>query len=857
MVSVKTKEDFKRKLWAGANELRGSMDASRYKDYMLGLMFYKFLSDKTLESFRAISRLSNEVPEQELIEAYAAAHEKHGEKLENSLRNRIGYCIAPNALYQQWVKDIDAGVFELEKVTNDLNSFEQSIATGETASDFKGLFSSSQMDFSNTALGDNLNKRSKNVSKLIMMFADLDMISLQKGDILGEAYEYLIGQFAMESGKKAGEFYTPHQVSEVMAQIVAKNGDIKSIYDPTVGSGSLLLTVGKHLTAEAQKDLEYYGQESNTATYNLTRMNLILHGVKPEKMTINNGDTLMRDWPEDPEHPDKGVLFDAVVMNPPYSQKNWNKEGLTNSDPRFEFVGTLPPESKGDFAFLLHGLYHLSQTGTMAIVLPHGVLFRGGDEGAIRRRLLEKNCIDAIIGLPSNLFTNTGIPVTVIILKKNRDLGAPVLFIDSSKHFIKVGKQNELQEKDIIRIVDTYLSRSEVDGFSHLATLQEIEANDYNLNIPRYVDSSEKVIPHDVDAHLHGGIPVANIESLNVLQDEVPELLEGALSPLREGYVTLNQSMDELLNDTLNSPSVIDKKQRLIAELDTYIHHWWQTLKQVTADHHLMALKEEMFNGIKEILGHYTHVDIYDGVQMIADIWKTSLTKDLEVIMATPEGFYSAARLRQPHMVEKTKDNKKTLVQEGFEGVIIKKKLIEGRYYTEQLNEVQLVQNQVAEVVANLEELLEQATTDEDSVFAEALNDKGDNFTTTSIKEALKNYDAGSEEATQLQNLQKLMKQKTALNKRIKDLNTKLNQEVEDRILELSDDEVDTLMFEKWFGNLADGLTYLVELPIRNDLAILGVLNERYADTLTALDDEIASLEATLNSMMSELVVEP
>jgi type I restriction enzyme M protein len=237
----------------------------------------------------------------------------------------------------------------------------------------------------------------------------------------------------MESGKKAGEFYTPKQVSEVMAQIVAKSGKIKSIYDPTVGSGSLLLTVGKHMPENDRKMLHYYGQERNTATYNLTRMNLLLHGVRPERMTVRNGDTLAEDWPEDPERPNEGVLFDAVVMNPPYSVKNWNREDLKVSDPRFEIAGVLPPNSRGDYAFLLHGLYHLGPEGTMAIVLPHGVLFRGGTEGEIRKRLLDRDLIDTVIGLPEKLFTNTGIPVCVIILKKNRDLKDPVLMIDASK----------------------------------------------------------------------------------------------------------------------------------------------------------------------------------------------------------------------------------------------------------------------------------------------------------------------------------------------------------------------------------------------------------------------------------------
>ena len=434
-----TSEEIKSRLWDGATELRGSMDASRYKDYMLGLMFYKFLSDKTLETFRNNAGLGR-ISESELVEAYTQNREELGEELDKMIQQALGYFVAPEYLYQKWIKDINTGDFEVQKVTDSLNNFEKTIAVTGDSDDFKGLFSSSTLDLTDTALGSNLNERNKSIKALINLFADLDMVALQKSDVIGDAYEYLIGQFAMESGKKAGEFYTPRQVSEIMAQIAAKNSNIQSIYDPTVGSGSLLLTVGKHLSKEVQKDLSYYGQEKNTATYNLTRMNLLLHGVRPEKMTVRNADTLSHDWPEDPSQANVGVQFDAVVMNPPYSLKDWNKAGLKVSDPRFEIAGTLPPDSKGDFAFLLHGLFHLGTNGTMAIVLPHGVLFRGGSEGDIRQRLLEKNQIDTIIGLPSGMFTNTGIPVIVMVLKKNRPVGEPVLIIDVSRGFVKVGK---------------------------------------------------------------------------------------------------------------------------------------------------------------------------------------------------------------------------------------------------------------------------------------------------------------------------------------------------------------------------------------------------------------------------------
>src|SRR5699024_10429844 len=500
------------------------------------------------------------------------------------------------------------------------------------------------LDLTNPALGSNLNERSKNIKKLILLFSDLNMVALQKGDVLGDAYEYLIGQFAMESGKKAGEFYTPRQISEVMAQIVAKSSNIESIYDPTVGSGSLLLTVRNHLNKDAQKRLNYYGQEKNTATYNLTRMNLLLHGVRPEKMSIRNGDTLQEDWPENPDRPSEGVQFDAVVMNPPYSVKNWNQADLKVSDPRFEVSGVLPPDSKGDYAFLLHGLFHLGQEGTMAIVLPHGVLFRGGAEGEIRKRLLDKNHIDAVIGLPDKLFTNTGIPVTVIILKKNRELNAPVLMIDASHTFTKEGKQNVLREKDIAKLVDTYVMRNEETGYSHLATRDEIIENEYNLNIPRYIESIDGDIPDDVDAHLLGGIPYDNIAQLSVLHSTVPDVINEYLEEIRAGYVSLTASIDEITETVLSASYVKDKSKALAEKLQRYQDKYWTILKSVDDVDEIRGIREAMVIEIKDILLEFDHIDEYDGYQIIADIWQEQLMADTEVIAL--KDFYTEGRKR-------------------------------------------------------------------------------------------------------------------------------------------------------------------------------------------------------------------
>ncbi len=668
-----TSDSIKKRLWDGANELRGSMDASRYKDYMLGLMFYKFLSDKTLETFKISARLG-QVAEEELVQTYKKARLDYGESLDKSIQQVLGYFVKPEYLYQVWVEDINSGNFELQKVTDSLNEFERSIYLEEGAGDFKGLFASSTIDMTDTALGSNLNERSKNIQELIILFADLNMVKLQKSDILGDAYEFLIGQFAMESGKKAGEFYTPHQVSEVMAQIVTKSSNISQIYDPTVGSGSLLLTVGKHLGTQAQKDLHYYGQEMNTATYNLARMNLLLHGVRPEKITMRNDNTLAHDWPEDPEKPGEGVLFDAIVMNPPYSAKKWNKAGLKISDPRFEIAGVLPPDSKGDYAFLLHGLFHLSQDGTMAIVLPHGVLFRGGSEGEIRKRLIDKNHIDAVLGLPSNLFTNTGIPVTILILKKDRALDEPILIIDASNEFKKVGKQNILQEKHIARLVDTYVERKAKEGYSALISREDILENDYNLNIPRYVSPLSDDIAHDVDAHLLGGIPVKNIEDLPVLNSLVGDILWAGLEETRPGYFELTQDIEELKTEVFESAKLKGLSENLSQATRGYLAQYFELISGLEAGSDSRQLMEKMLLDIKGILADYSFVDAYNGYQLVAEIWGNSLNEDTEVIALT--GFYEAARSMEANMVSKGSGDKKRMVQEGWISSLIPNELI-------------------------------------------------------------------------------------------------------------------------------------------------------------------------------------
>ncbi|HDU1277359.1 TPA: type I restriction-modification system subunit M, partial [Listeria monocytogenes] len=837
-----------------------SMDASRYKDYMLGLMFYKFLSDKTLETYKSIAG-EGQLSEAELVEKYAKARAVHGENLDKMIQSVLGYFVLPEYLYQTWLKDIAIGEFEVQKVIDSLNNFERTIAVSGDSDDFQGLFSSSTIDLTDTALGSNLNERSKNIKALIELFQDLNMVALQKSDVLGDAYEYLIGQFAMESGKKAGEFYTPRQVSEVMAQIAAKTSNITSIYDPTVGSGSLLLTVKKHLKEDVQKDLNYYGQEKNTATYNLTRMNLLLHGVRPEKMSVKNGDTLSEDWPEDPSRPAEGVLFDAVVMNPPYSLANWNKSNLKVSDPRFEIAGVLPPDSKGDFAFLLHGLYHLGQTGTMAIVLPHGVLFRGGTEGEIRKRLLNKNYIDTIIGLPGNLFTNTGIPVCVLILKKNRAISEPVLVIDASRNFIKVGKQNELQEKDIARIVDTYVERAEKAGYSHLASREEIVENDYNMNIPRYVESIDKEIPHDVDAHLYGGIPQANIDELKTLQTTVKNVLDSALKPIRDGYVQLEKTIDELTNEVLTDKNITTKSDIIREKSEAFIELYWKKLHEINNIVDVNPLMEEMLVNIKELLSSFDGIDVYDGYQVIAEVWKNSLTHDAELIAGG--GFYTIGRTREPNMVTKGSGNKKREEQDGWVGAIVPNELIAKRFYSEELQIIEDKKARLTAVEAELSELVEVAKIEDseenivlfESIKKNAEGEPQDSFESKTVKAELKRVTKESSSYELLKKADGLIAEKSSLGKEIKAKENELKEAVYERILVLTDEEIDELVFEKWFGTMVDDLVKLIELPLKKELDIIKQLHERYAETLDDIDEESKKLENELEKLMSELVV--
>ena len=527
MAEIENSKDLISVLWSGADILRSKMDANEYKDYLLGIVFYKYLSDSFL--IKVYDLLYDEKPStlKEALEAYKEAlKDESAEELKDQLSEECHYVMEPELTYTYFADAARNNSFNREQLQKGFNNIEQSDPI------FADLFT--DIDLYSNRLGAGDQKQSDTVASLIKEIDKADLLN-SDAEILGNAYEYLIGQFASETGKKAGEFYTPQAVSKILTKIAISGQEDRkglSVYDPCMGSGSLLLNAKKY--AFAPEYIKYYGQEQNTSTYNLARMNMFLHGIVAENQHLRNGDTLDGDWTTGEE-----TDFNMVLMNPPYSAK-WSAAAGFLQDERFSDYGVLAPKSKADYAFLLHGLYHLKNNGTMAIVLPHGVLFRGAAEGKIREKLLRSGNIYAVIGLPANLFYNTSIPTCIIVLKKHRD-GRDVLFIDASKKFNKGKKQNEMTDEHIDEVLALYSDRKTVEKESYLASFEDIEKNDFNLNIPRYVDNFEK--EEDVDIN-------ALLQDMKKTDDELERVKSDFVSLLKE-LTSPNPDIISSLNDLI------------------------------------------------------------------------------------------------------------------------------------------------------------------------------------------------------------------------------------------------------------------------------------------------------------------
>ena len=516
-------------LWSISNDLRGNMDASEFKNYILGLIFYRYLSDKLLKF------ANEELKDDNITYEEAWELEDYNQDIIDILLSEdgLGYIIEPQFLFSNFVKEIKEKTFDITKLHKGINALGESTYGQTSQEDFENLFD--DMDLTSSRLGKGEGERTALISQVINKIADIDFhYEDAEIDVLGDAYEYLIGQFAASAGKKAGEFYTPQMVSKLLAKLVTLDKEkLKNVYDPTCGSGSLLLRLSKE--AEIYN---YYGQEKVSTTFNLARMNMLLHGVPFNRFNIYNHDTL-----ESPSEEHLNLKFDAIVANPPYSA-NWSADDKFMKDERFSAYGKLAPKSKADYAFIQHMIYLLDDDGTMAVVLPHGVLFRGAAEGTIRRYLVEtKNYLDAVIGLPSNLFFGTSIPTCVLVFKKcktNKD----ILFIDASREYEVNKKQNILSEVNLNKIINTYKNRENIEKYSYKASMDEIKNNDYNLNIPRYVDTFEK--------------------EPDILISEITKELE----TLKAEQTSLESSLIEMMNDlTSEDDNLMNEVKELIKVL--------------------------------------------------------------------------------------------------------------------------------------------------------------------------------------------------------------------------------------------------------------------------------------------------
>lgn len=830
------KQQLAAKIWESANKMRSKIEANEYKDYILGFIFYKFLSEKEIKYLKENDWTDEYLPE---------LTEEDTETVE-SVQKNLGYFISYNNLFSTWLaKGRD---FSVQDVRDALSAFSRLInATHKKV--FEGVFDTLQTGLSK--LGDSSASQSKAISDLIHLIKDIPMDGKQDYDVLGFIYEYLIGMFAANAGKKAGEFYTPHEVSLLMSEIVAdhlkERTEIK-IYDPTSGSGSLLINIGKSVAKfiENENNIKYYAQELKQNTYNLTRMNLVMRGILPDNIVTRNGDTLEDDWPYFDENDPIGtydpLYVDAVVSNPPYSQA-WNPVDK-ETDPRYARFG-LAPKGKADYAFLLHDLFHLKSDGIMTIVLPHGVLFRGGEEGEIRKNLIEQNHIDAIIGLPANIFFGTGIPTIIMVLKQKRT-NTDVLVVDASKGFIKVGKNNKLRASDIKRIVDVVTKRENVEKYSRAVSRDEIRQNDYNLNIPRYVDSSEEAESWDIFASMFGGLPISEIDKLEDYWRAFPSLRNELFENTSSEYCRLTAT--DVKKAILEHSDVKRFQQQYAYAFDDFDSYLYEELIGKMSTLNISKTEATLSAEIFERLSSIPLVDRYMAYQFLDDEW-TKIAVDLEVIQT--EGFEATKKVN-PNMVVKKKDGKEQEVQEGWVGQIIPFDLIQATILKDDKAVLENKESRLTEIASEYEELLDALTEEEKE--GDFVNENKDAFVAAEIKKALKSESIEPETKEKLRSVNSLIAEEKELKAAIKKEVGLLEAKTKETIEELSDDQAIELLKDKWIMPIINNLMKLPDGIVNDLVSKLDNLAKKYETTLEEVEAKIDETEEALSSLIDELV---
>lgn len=660
------KQQLASKIWASANKMRSKIEANEYKDYILGFIFYKFLSDKEVGYLKANGISGEELKEITEVNSEAV----------DFIQQELGYFIAFENLFSTWLemgKD-----FTVANVRDALSAFDRKISPNHKKL-FDKIFDTLQTGLSK--LGTSTAEQNAAVRDLVSLIREIPTDGRQDYDVLGFVYEYLISNFAANAGKKAGEFYTPHEVSVMMSEIIAhhlRQQDEIRIYDPTSGSGSLLINIGKSVARHIndKNNIKYYAQELKQNTFNLTRMNLIMRGISPSNIECRNGDTLAMDWPmfdeSDPQGTYDPLYVDAVVSNPPYSQE-WDPTDQEN-DPRYAPFG-VAPKGCADYAFLLHDLYHVKPSGIMTIVLPHGVLYRGGSEYQIRRQLVEYNHIDTIIGLPEKVFFGTGISTIVMVLKRKTRQDESILFVDASAGFEKDGKNNRLRACDIKKIVDAVTSRTQTPDFARLVSRDIIRQNDYNLNISRYVDSTPKPERYDIYATMFGGIPDSELASLSAYWKAFPTLRQQLFTINADGYSHLaTDNVQQTIKDNEEVKQFETNYKTVFSNYGAFLE---QTLIVPMASLNVQQTQTAISDDLFCRLQPFTLVNKYQAFQFFSHDWEHVAT-DLEILQT--EGM-DAVRQVNPHMV--VKNNRE--VQDGYEGHVLPFSLVQETLFQDEL----------------------------------------------------------------------------------------------------------------------------------------------------------------------------
>lgn len=829
------KQQLASRIWASANKMRSTIEANEYKDYILGFIFYKYLSEQEEKVLRkrgyTTENIKNKINED-------------NKKVMEFLQDKLGYFISYDNLFSTWLTSSDINI---GYISDALNAFERLISP-KYRKLFGGIFLTLSSGLSK--LGPNVLEQSKAAADIISLINDIPMDGKQGYDVLGFIYEYLIGKFAATAGKKAGEFYTPHEVSVLMSEIVAYclrgRNEIK-IYDPTSGSGSLLINIGKsaakHMRGDSFKEIKYYAQELKQNTYNITRMNLIMRGIQPENIDTRNADTLEADWPKDPSNMMEPLTVDAVVSNPPYSQ-SWNNSDKMN-DKRFRDYG-VAPTSKADLAFLLHDLYHINHDGVVAIVLPHGVLFRGGEEAGVRINLIERNNIDAIIGLPPNIFFGTGIPTIIMILRKNRD-SSDVLFIDASKGFVKDGNSNKLRACDIKNIYDAYVVRADKEKFCRSVPKSEIVANEYNLNIPRYIDSSEDEDHWDIYSSIYGGIPNSEIAYYNKYWNVLLGLKENLFRSLNDQYSEI--SVSDVENTVLQNQSVkvyISKFNEVFKGFKEYL------CNELISDFKLDINIEEDILG-KELFSRIDKtplIDKYIAYQMLDDAW-SEISQDIEVIQT--EGLEQCRVLVDNIVLKKNKKGEIVESTKGYlGGRIFSFELIEDVYLQAEKNDIKALSARFDGYESEFNDIIE-SITEEDIVDHGGLFDEENKLipkNVTAYTKKLQFQDAFDEKMINYVELQKKIKNvKSEINSRKSDI----QQKTIEIIRNLTEDQIKELLEKKWIDPF---VSQLYEMPynlMKQFSVAIKKLSEKYQTTLSDIDSDIYNISKELAGMLNEL----